>query len=85
MGQSGASFRLSGSLIKLHSRFLRSTPTFLDVTRQTRTNDILPSGQTAPTARHHMVEAQEMGRQLMPAVLTPILVSQENIATIKFD
>lgn len=68
----------------MHARFVWSATTFVDVTFQAGTDNILPGVRAATTFRHDVVQAESRRAVVISTILTAVLVSQEDIATIEF-
>ena len=67
-----------------HARFRQEPVPLAPVAAPAGDDLVLPaSGRAAPRGRHHVVDREVRGRHAFPAVLTGILVPQEEVAPVR--
>ncbi len=70
---------------QLHAGMVWTLAALLYVAGRTGTDDVLPCGLAAHASRDDVVQRQLTGREMLAAVLAPVLVAGENVTAVEFD
>ena len=75
----GQPMRLGRLSNQAHSGLFRRAAALLMIAAETGRNDIIPTLLSTERNRHDVIEGKVLGRKLLPAVLTRIIVTRVNV------
>jgi len=74
-----------GLFYQLHTGMVGALAALLYIAGRTGTDNVLPSGLAAHASRDDVVQRQLTGREMLAAVLAPVLIAGENVTAVEFD